>query len=160
MTEASDRRLMMAGVVFAAGSAVHMFDHLRRGAGSVTDELNVAGTLALVLQVVVVTLIVTRHRLAPVVAAAAGFPLAIGFLSAHWLPEWSALSDPVWEIGSWEWFSYLASTVEIVGALAVGIAGLAVIRARGLGSFATPGPQTQVGATAAEGAVSPSPRPS
>jgi hypothetical protein len=135
MTEQSQRRLTAAGILFAAGSAVHLLDHLRRGQGSVSDELNWAGTLALVVQVTVVVLILTRHRLAPLVAAAAGFPLALGFFTAHWLPEWSALSDPVWEIGSWTWLSYVASTVEIVGALAVGLAGVAAVREEGLASF-------------------------
>ena len=95
------------------------------GQGSVSDLLFTMGNLALVLQVVTITLILTRHRLAPVVAVAAGFPLAIGFAAAHWLPHWSAMSDPVWQIQSATWFSYLASTAEIVGALAVGICGLA-----------------------------------
>ena len=128
------QRLVAAGWLFAAGSAIHAFDHLRRGQGSVTDELYWVGNLALVLQVVVITLVLTRHRLAPLAAASAGFPLALGFFAAHWLPEWSALSDPLWEIGSWTWFSYIASTSEIVGALAVGLAGLAVIQQEGLTS--------------------------
>lgn len=130
-------RLYAAGVLFAVGSAVHTFDHLRRGQGSVSEALYWTGNLALVMQVVVVTLVLTRHRLAPLVAAAAGFPLALGFFAAHWLPQWSALSDPLWEIPSWTWFSAIASTLEIVGALAVGLAGLAIVRARGLAAFAT-----------------------
>ena len=134
----TDRRLEWAGWLFATGSAVHLLDHLRRGQGSVTETLYWAGNLALVLQVVVITLILTRHRLAPLAAAAAGFPLALGFASAHWLPEWSAMSDPVWEIDSLTWFSYLASGLEVVGALAVGTAGIAVVRARGLETFADP----------------------
>jgi hypothetical protein len=125
------------GRAVRAGSAVHTLDHLRRGQGSVSEGLYWAGNLALVVQVVVITLVLTRHRLAPVAAAAAGIPLAIGFFAAHWLPEWSALSDPLWEIDSWSWLSYLASTLEIVGALAVGLAGLAVVRERGLHSFAS-----------------------
>jgi hypothetical protein len=129
----AERRLVWAGYVFAIGSAVHLFDHLRRGQGSVTDELQWAGTLALVVQVAVITLVVTRHRVAPLAAVAGGFPLAIGFFAAHWLPEWSALSDPVWEIG--DAFSYVASVVEIAGALAIGVAGLAIVRARGLATF-------------------------
>jgi len=141
MTGAKDQRLVAAGWLFALGSAVHIVDHLRRGQGSVTDELNWVGTLALVLQAVVVTLLLTRHRLAPVLAVAAGFPLALGFFAAHWLPEWSALSDPAWQIDSWRWFSYVASTTEIVGALAIAVAGLGVVRDRGLASFAvTPQP--------------------
>jgi hypothetical protein len=141
MTGAKDQRLVAAGWLFALGSAVHIVDHLRRGQGSVTDELNWVGTLALVLQAVVVTLLLTRHRLAPLLAVAAGFPLALGFFAAHWLPEWSALSDPAWQIDSWRWFSYVASTTEIVGALAIAVAGLGVVRDRGLASFAvTPQP--------------------
>jgi hypothetical protein len=131
-----DRRLWVAGIVFAAGSAVHLVDHLRRGQTSVTEELYWAGNLALVLQVVTITLVLTRHRFGPLAAAAVGFPLAIGFFAAHWLPEWSALSDPAWEIDSLTWFSYFASTLEILGALGIGIAGVAVIRERGLSSFA------------------------
>ena len=132
------RRLVLAGYLFAVGSAVHVVDHLRRGQDSVTEQLYWAGNLALVVQVAVITLILTRHRLAPLAAAAAGFPLALGFFAAHWLPEWSALSDPVWEIGGW--FSYLASTLEIVGALAIGLAGSAIVRARGLAAFGRPTP--------------------
>jgi hypothetical protein len=128
-------RLWIAGVLFGVGSAVHSIDHLRRGQGSVTESLYLLGNTALVLQVVAVTLIVTRHRLAPLVAVAVGFPLAIGFTVAHWLPEWSDLSDPVWEISSLTWFSYVASTVEILGALAIGVTGLAVVRDRGLDAF-------------------------
>jgi hypothetical protein len=135
---ARERRLYLAGVLFAVGTAVHTLDHLRRGQGSVTEALYWTGNLALVLQVVVITLILTRHRLAPLLAAAAGFPLALGFFAAHWLPEWSPLSDPLWEIGSWAWLSAVASTLEIAGALAVGLAGLAIVRARGLASFAAP----------------------
>jgi hypothetical protein len=130
-----ERRLYLAGVLFAVGSAIHTFDHLRRGQGSVTESLYWTGNLALVLQVVVITLVLTRHRLAPLAAAAAGFPLALGFFAAHWLPHWSALSDPLWEIDSWAWFSAFASTAEIVGALAVGAAGLAIVRRRGLAAF-------------------------
>lgn len=135
------RRLQLAGVLFAVGSAVHLLDHLRRGQGSVTDTLYWAGNLALIVQVAVITLVLTRHRIAPLAAAAGGFPLALGFLSAHWLPEWSAMSDPVWEIDSLAALSYAASSLEVLGALAVGIAGLAIVRRHGLESYGTTGPE-------------------
>ena len=135
MSDRQERNLMAAGTLFAVGSAVHVLDHLRRGQTSVTAELNGAGTLALVVQVAVVTLILTRHRLAPLAAAAAGFPLALGFLTAHWLPLWSELSDPVWEIDSLPALSVVASVLEVAGALAVGLAGLSIVRAEGLASF-------------------------
>jgi len=133
MDDGKARRMVLAGSVFAVGSAVHTFDHLRRGQGSVTEELYWVGNLALILQAVVITLVLTRHRLAPLAAVAAGFPLALGFAAAHWLPQWSALSDPLSEIDSW--FSYVASTVEIAGAFAVGLTGLSVLRTSGLAWF-------------------------
>lgn len=129
-------RLVAAGSLFAVGTAIHLLDHLRRGQGSVTEPLYWLGNLALVLQVVVLCLVFTRHRLAPLAAVAFGFPLAIGFAAAHWLPAWSAMSDPIWQVASWTWFSYLASALEVAGALAVGVAGLAVVRAEGLEAFA------------------------
>jgi hypothetical protein len=130
MHDEGERSLRLAGYLFAVGSAVHLFDHLRRGQGSVTEELYWVGNLALVLQVAVITLILTRHRLAPLAAIAAGFPLALGFFAAHWLPEWSALSDPLWEIHSARWLSYIASSLEILGALAIGVTSLQIMRHR------------------------------
>lgn len=132
----AERRLVIAAWWFAGGSAIHVVDHLRRGQGSVTESLYVLGNVALVLQVVTIVLVLTRHRLAPFIAAAAGLQLAAGFAAAHWLPQRSSMSDPVWEIDSARWFSTIASLTEIVGALAVGLTGVAVVRARGLTSFA------------------------
>jgi hypothetical protein len=130
------RTLVIAGWVFAAGSAIHMVDHLRRGQGSITETLSRLGTLSTILQAITVTLIVARHRLAPVAAVAAGFSLAAGFLAAHWLPDWSSLSDPLWQIESMRWLSVVASSAEILGALAIGIAGLRVLREDGWASVA------------------------
>lgn len=131
-TAARVQRLVVAARWFAVGSAVHVIDHLRRGQGSVTESLYVLGNAALVLQVVTIVLVLVRHRFAPLIAAVAGLQLAIGFAAAHWLPHWSSMSDPVWEIESGAWFSTVASLLEIGGALAVGVTGLAVVRARGV----------------------------
>jgi hypothetical protein len=123
------RRFVAAGWLFAVGSAIHIFDHLRRGQGSVTEELYWAGNVALILQVIVVTLVLTRHPNAPIVATAVGIPLALAFAGAHWLPHWSELSDSFVDerVAA---FSYLASAAEIAGAFAVGAAGLALLRSR------------------------------
>ena len=132
----ADRRLVQAGYLFMMGSAIHLIDHLRRGQTSVTEQLYWAGTFALVVQVAVITLVLTRHKVAPLAAAAAGFPLAIAFTAAHWLPHWSSLSDSFVDNGA-SAFSYVASIMEIAGGFAVGFAGLSIIRARGLASVAT-----------------------
>jgi hypothetical protein len=129
MKSSREQRLFTAGVAFAAGSAIHLIDHLRRGQGSVSDVLYTVGNVSLVVQVATISLVLTRHRLAPIAAVAAGFSLALGFTAAHWLPRWSSISDPVWAIKSLTWFSYIASASEILGALALAIAGLAIIRA-------------------------------
>jgi hypothetical protein len=129
MDSVRERRLFLAGVAFAAGSAIHLFDHLRRGQGSVSDVLYTVGNVSLIVQVATISLVLTRHRLAPIAAVSAGFSLALGFTAAHWLPRWSSISDPVWEIKSLTWFSYVASIGEIFGAVALALAGLAIIRA-------------------------------
>jgi len=127
MTESRwSNRLIVAGYLFAFGSAIHLVDHLRRGQGSVTETLFWAGNLALIVQVLVITLVITRHR-AAAVAALAAFPLAIGFIAAHWMPTWSALSDSFVSNDA-SWFSYVASLAEIFGALAVGMVGVMVLR--------------------------------
>ena len=129
MKSSRDQRLFIAGLAFAGGSAIHLIDHLRRGQGSVSDALYAAGNISLVVQVATITLVLTRHRLAPVAATSAGLSLALGFGAAHWLPRWSSISDPVWSIHSLTWFSYVASIAEILGALALAFTGLAIIRA-------------------------------
>jgi len=131
---AAGRRLVVAGWVFGAATLLHVADHLRRGQGSITEPLYWAGNFALILQVALVTLIVTRHRVAPLAAVAIGFPLAIGFFAAHWLPEWSALSDPVLQVADAPALSVVASALEVLAAAAVGFAGLAVLRIGGLAS--------------------------
>lgn len=138
-----DRILRWAAVFFLIGFAVHNADHIRRGASSVTPELFVAGNLAAVVSIVAIVLVLRRHRLAAQVAVAAGFPLAIGFTAAHMLPTWSVLSDSFID-GHVGVFSWVASLMEIVGALALGFAGLAVLRRRRLS-----------GATSASAAASP-----
>ena len=128
------RRLWWSAGLFAVASAVHAIDHLRRGQGTVSDALLAAGNLSLVLQVAVVTLVLVRHRSAPLVAAAAGPSLALGFAAAHWLPTWSDLSDPVWEIDGLRWLSATTSAAEIVTAALLGAVGLGTWRREATGS--------------------------
>jgi hypothetical protein len=129
-------RFRLAAIAFAVGTTIHVADHLRRGQGSVSELLFTLGNTALVLQVVTVTLALVGHRTAPRLAAIAGPSLAVGFLAAHWLPRWSAMSDPVWEVPSLPWLTVMASVAEIAGAVAIGWAGLALelgsVRGRGV----------------------------
>jgi hypothetical protein len=122
-----DRVLRNAAVLFAVASAIHNADHVRRGGASVTNELLGAGQAALVVSTVVIVLVLTRHHLAPLLAAVAGFSLAIAYAAAHWLPHWSALSDSFVDqhVSA---FTRFASLLEIVAGAGLGLAGVYALR--------------------------------
>jgi hypothetical protein len=121
------RGLALATAVFAAGLAFHNADHVRRGVDATTPEVFWAGMLVLVASLTTITLVVKGHRLAPVFAVAVGFATATGVTASHLLPRWSALSDslPDGHLGVVTWVAVFA---EIVGALALAVAGLAALR--------------------------------
>src|SRR4051794_20729685 len=125
-----ERTLRYAAVLYAVGLAVHTFDHFRRGLGVVTGEVLWAGNVSTVLGVVAVVLILSRHRLAPLAAAWAGLPIAIGVASVHLLPHWGVLSDPfpggrANGVSALSWFAVLT---EIAGAAVVGVVGVIMLR--------------------------------
>ena len=109
--------------------ALRARDPVRPAAGmfALLDEARRELWLPLILGVI--TLAVIRHPVAPEAAAAAGPALAVGFVAVHWLPEWSELSDSFVD-GDAELLSWLASGAEIAGAVLVGLAGWAAVRAR------------------------------
>ena len=126
--DAAWRQLQTAAKLFAIGTLIHAIDHFRRGQGSVSDLVFGLGSTAQVGQVVAITLVLVRHRIAPLLCAIVGFPIAIGIAVVHWTPNWGPWSDPVWSIHSLTGISYFASTVEIVGALSIAIFGLKATR--------------------------------
>ncbi len=114
---------------FAVGAVLHNYDHLRRGTGTLSSELMWVGRSGIVLSAVLIVLALVRHRFAPHAAAIGGVVLALGFIGAHWLPTWSALSDSFVE-GDAAFVSQAASMLEIVGALVFAATGLYALRAR------------------------------
>ncbi len=76
---------------------------------------------------IAIALVLMGHRLAPMFAVAVGFPTALGVAASHLLPRWSSFSDalPGSGVGA---LSYAAVIVEIVGALALGMAGTYTLR--------------------------------
>ena len=126
-----DRRLRTAGLVFTAGFLAHNADHARRGVDAVTDHVVWAGTTVAVVAAVALTLVFTRHVLAPAVAMAAGFSIVLGVSASHLLPEWSALSDSLAQ-GDVDALTWAAVMAEIAGALLLCLAGLQIVRRDGL----------------------------
>jgi len=122
-----DAGLWWAAIFFAVAAVLHNGDHFRRGLDTVTAELQVVGWAGMAISALAIVLVLRGHRTAPLIAISAGFPLAIGFAAAHWLPEWSALSDPFVDGGA-SWFSIVASILEIIGAAWLGVAGWVALR--------------------------------
>jgi hypothetical protein len=121
--------LHWAALLYAAGLVLHTADHLRRGLDVITPAVLWAGNLSTLLGVTAVGLVIARHRLAPLFAAITAIPIALGVTAVHLLPSWGALSDSFVDnapgVTAFSWFVVL---LEIVGALAMGIAGLAIVR--------------------------------
>ncbi|MDQ1396026.1 MAG: hypothetical protein QOG64_1285 [Acidimicrobiaceae bacterium] len=130
----SVRLLEYTAGLYAVAWVVHTGDHLRRGLDVVTTQVAVLGSVAAVLQLAAVALVFLRFRWAPILAAAIGIPDAIGIAAVHLLPHWSAFSDafPGAHGAGVTTLSWVAAIMEIVGALAFGLAGMyAWRRARG-----------------------------
>jgi hypothetical protein len=129
-TTTDDRLLRLAGLALFAGLVVHNGDHARRSLAGVADGVVWGGTLAVAVAAVTLTLIATRHPLAPSAAVVAGLSIAIGVSASHLLPAWGPISDPLAEdhVGLVTWLAVLA---EIAGALFLGLAGLAGLRRQG-----------------------------
>jgi hypothetical protein len=125
-----ERSLRYATGLYAIGLVAHTADHLRRGTGVLTHHVFWAGNLSTLLGVITVAMVFSRHRLAPVMAAAFGLPVALGVAAVHLLPHWSAFSDafpgaaPASKV---EAISYVVVLTEIVGAALTGIIGLRIV---------------------------------
>jgi hypothetical protein len=124
----ASRRLVAAAAFFTFAVLIHNFDHVRRGPEGVGADVFWIGTAAIFLEVAVVVLIVRRDRRAPALAALAGFGLAIGYLVVHFLPARSWLSDSFVSNPATAALSWFAGSLEVVAALALGVAGYAALR--------------------------------
>lgn len=124
-----DRFLKVGAALYGAGLVLHLADHFRRGTSVLTGEVNLLGTISTVAGVIVIGLVFTGHRWAPAAAVALGFPVAVGVAAVHLLPRWSDFSDAFpgsttgVNAGSWT-----VVLIEIAGAFALGLAGLAAQR--------------------------------
>lgn len=118
-----DRLLRSAAVLYAAGLALHTADHIRRGSDVLTSSVRATGAVSTIAGVVAIVLVLSRHRRAPLVAAIVGFQAALGIVRVHLLPYSSSFSDafPGARGTDVTAFSWTAVTVEMVGALLLGI---------------------------------------
>lgn len=129
---ARERLLRYAAALYVIGLAAHTADHVRRGVDVITPYVFWAGILSTALGLLTAVLVFSRHRLAPLAAAAVGVPIAVGVAAVHLLPHWSALSDPFVGGGATGITaeSWTVVLLEIAGALSMGLVGLAMVWAR------------------------------
>ena len=121
--------LKYSALFYALGLAMHTADHLRRGLDVVTVQVQWVGNVSTVVGMTVAVLVIVGYRHGPMLAATTGIPVGIGVAAVHLLPKWSALSDAF--VGAHNTgvtaLSWTVVLVEIVGATAMGIAGLLVV---------------------------------
>jgi hypothetical protein len=129
----TERVLRGTSLVFLFAVLVHGADHTRRGIGSVSLVVLTAGTVQTVFAVAAVVMVFRRHPMAATFSMGVGFISAAGFVAAHLVPHWSALSDSFVgsDVGAGvnasSWFTAL---FEIAADVAFGAAGLAALRGR------------------------------
>ena len=126
-TTATPPLLRAAAAFFVVAVLLHNADHLRRGGDAVSADVFWLGSAAILIEVGVVLLVFMGHPAAPVVAAATGFSLALGYLGVHFTPERGWLSDSFVSGGAGG-LSWTAASLETVAALALGVAGVMALR--------------------------------
>lgn len=109
--------LTVAAVVLVVTMLVHAADHYRQDR-SLAAEVYYGGWALLIAAVIMLGLVVTGHRWAPLVAAGLGVWITIGVTASHFVPHWSAFSDPYADLGL-DAASWAAALAEVVAAAAL-----------------------------------------
>ena len=127
LSDAANRYLRWAAILFAIGFGIHGLDHLRRGMSASPPFIMVGGAIQGLFVVAAVVMALTGRRRAPEAAIAVGFASALGFTYAHLLPTFlpgyqdSFISGPRINV---TWFSWLSAVAEIGTGIVFAIAGL------------------------------------
>lgn len=121
--------LRAAALLYAVGLTLHTADHFRRGTDAVTPQVLWLGTAGTLLGALAIVAVLVGHRMAPEIAAAVGLPKAIGVSAVHFLPAWGAFSDSfvTGDVGALSW---AAASIEVTGALALGVTGVRALTRR------------------------------
>jgi hypothetical protein len=124
------RWLKYSALFYALGLALHTADHFRRGLDASTSQVLIIGNISTALGIAVAVMAIVGYRHAPFLATVTGFPVAFGVAAVHLLPRWSAFSDTFVNAHNTgvTGLSWSVVLIEIAGALAMSVAGLAVVR--------------------------------
>lgn len=122
--------LTAAAWVFVGGLVLHNADHARRGLSVTGEGVIWGGTLLLVLSAAMLTLVFTRHPIAPMAATVIGGTAAIGVSASHLLPDWGPLSEELAAAGV-DGFTWVAVLSEIAAGALLAAVGFAIVRRNG-----------------------------
>lgn len=117
-----------AAWLFVATWCVHTADHARRGIDASPEGVVWAGTFVGLLAAVAITLILTGHAVAPIVAAAVFPSIALGVALSHLPPDWGPLSDPILVDSATDNWSVPAVMGEVVAAAWLGLVAYRIVR--------------------------------
>ena len=130
-TPPGHRMLLAASAALLFSVAVNGLDHLLqdRGISALTTEVRIGGFVNAAIAIVVFVLARRADPRAPAAAAAVGAYIAVGVFAAHFLPHWSALSDPYADayLGLVSW---AAAGFEVACAVVLAAVGFVVLRRR------------------------------
>lgn len=130
-TPAGHRMLVAASAALLLAVGLHGLDHILqdRGIGVLTTEVRIGGVVISSLAAWAFVTALRAHPRAPLIAAGVGAYVAVNVFAAHFLPHWSALSDPYagLDLGVLSW---AAAALEVACAAALAAVGVAVLRRR------------------------------
>ena|GEM_PF-6801580 len=115
---------------FAVGYLVldllHTADHIRQGRSPAAAVVTL-GLLNIATALVVMVLVLRRHPVAPLAAAAFGTAAFIGLLAVHVAPSWGVLSDSYLPLHL-DAISWLSVVALLVAAAGMALAGASALR--------------------------------
>jgi hypothetical protein len=128
---AGHRLLVVTSAALLVSVALHGIDHALqdRGIGALSTEVLIGGTVNATAAVGAFWLALQDYPRAPQALAFIGTYIAFGVTAAHFMPHWSALSDPYVDLDL-QLISWAAAASEVIAAAALGAAGFAVLRRR------------------------------
>jgi hypothetical protein len=124
--------LVLASLAFLAANLLHGFDHLRTGTERLTAEVSLGGFLITIAALAMVYLALRGFPRAPLIAILIGSWSGVLIASAHFAPQWSALSDSYWDLKP-DAFSWAVAAAEVTAALGLFLVGLSTIRRQAAG---------------------------
>jgi hypothetical protein len=121
--------LKIAAMAFLAANLAHTGDHVRQRMAGVNGPILVAGSILTLTAVAVAVVALRNDRRGPLVASVVGFSAAVAVAASHLAPHWGLFSDSYVDDIHPDAVSWAVMLMEVAAGTALGLAGLARLRA-------------------------------